>query len=496
MRVRPFKMFLFITVFTLTVRSCRMSNSSTSTSDSWFAKFDLFSGSVDFATEPKTTIAKDAIILKAADKTGATFSVGALAASTCRGQGNAAANLPDIIWYIPIDSAFGISEVGFRMKNPPTDRLVNVFVDDREFVIRTPTNLSDSIVGKACEAWQNGDKEAFLDTPDYFELSDSLLTLLAPDCSFRPIDDGRWYCHIDAVDGELADREIRELQSTIIRRWSRLPYILTRRLAIAHYLAQVYASGGNAKIENFCRILSNSIPEEMPLVFSATRWQQSVCGQNLLDTQRREAATVGLSKALGEIELLRQLFEQSSNLGMLTLRLPKDMMTPTKEFWLSLTPKEDVTENLAKLSAKIYSESTSATKDPVTTGCWHPIFGSEPPKLVLAKQLDLVGTAPSSACTDVTVSKVEPNFNPHRYLAESITSETEFVLNNFSSILLRLPIGSYAISVRHHLPQAEDWESDPPVLGSSQAEWSRLRPKVVVSELIPSGNAPEPTTTR
>jgi hypothetical protein len=161
------------------------------------------------------------------------------------------------------------------------------------------------------------------------------------------------------------------------------------------------------------------------------------------------------------------------------------MSAVSKEFWVSLSPKQDVAENLAKLSARIWAENVASggNGQEVTTGCWHPIFGSEHAKLLLAKQLDLVGTAKANLCTDATAMPPEVSDDPHRYLAGSITSETEFVLNNFDSILLRLPIGSYEVSLRHYIPANDDWETDPPLLGTSEMAWTKTRPKIVINTL-------------
>jgi hypothetical protein len=458
------------------VIACRLNQPST-TEEGWLTKLDLFSGGLGGKKDPL----ENYIQVQQRMPSGEMVTMASLLKSSCV-SGTNTATLPDTTWLISIDSAFGRSELTMTTKNPPADGSVHLQIDDRVYVVRPPTGINERVAAETCSALDKGQSAIAPLTGEHIDYFKSVLSLLAPDCDFRPQADGKWHCHIDSVDGDLADREIRELQSTILRRWSRLPYILTRRLAVSHSLAQSVTQP--SKFSYFCRILDHSIPDELPLVFSSLRWRQSVCG-NVPDAQRKEAATIGLSKALGEIELLRQLFEQSSNLGMMTLRLPREMSAVSKEFWVSLSPKQDVAENLAKLSARIWAENVASggNGQEVTTGCWHPIFGSEHAKLLLAKQLDLVGTAKANLCTDATAMPPEVSDDPHRYLAGSITSETEFVLNNFDSILLRLPIGSYEVSLRHYIPANDDWETDPPLLGTSEMAWTKTRPKIVINTL-------------
>jgi hypothetical protein len=466
----------------LSLGSCRLNQSSSSES-SWFSGLDIFSSDKSAADSAGSYFPVQFVTAKT---TQATTLVSLLKSSCVSKAENSL--LPDTIWLLQIESAFGNSEVKITTKNPPVDGAVRIDVDDRSYIIRPPTGIDERIAADACISMDQNQTSHLATNNDSVAYFSSILKLLAPDCDFRPLVDGEWHCNIDAVEASLAEREIRELQSTIVRRWSRLPYILTRRLAVSQSLAN--AVSHSAKMPSFCKILDFSIPEELPLVFSSLRWRQAVCG-NSSDEQRSEAATIGLSKALNEIELLRQLFEQSSNLGMMTLRLPKELETPTREFWISLAPHQDVAENLAKLSARIWAENVASSNkgQEITTGCWHPIFGSEHAKLLLAKQLDLVGTAGANLCTDITAMPPEVSDDPHRYLAGSITSETEFVLNNHGSILLRLPIGSYDVQLRHHIPANDDWETDPPLLGTSSMSWTKQRPKIVVNTLE---NTPTP----
>jgi hypothetical protein len=456
--------------------ACRL-NQSTSSDSSWFSGLDIFSSDKSATDTVSNYFPVQFTTAKIAQPT----TLASILKSSCVSKSETSL-LPDTSWLIEIDSSFGNSEVKITTKNPPVDGAVRIDVDDRSYIIRPPTGIDERIAADACQSMDQNKTSHLAANNDSVEYFSSILRLLAPDCDFRPLQDGKWHCNIDAVEASLAEREIRELQSTIVRRWSRLPYILTRRLAVSQSLAQAVTQP--SKMPSFCKILDFSIPEELPLVFSSLRWRQAVCG-NSSEDQRYEAATIGLSKALNEIELLRQLFEQSSNLGMMTIRLPKDFETPTREFWISLAPNQDVAENLAKLSARIWAENVAGANkgQEITTGCWHPIFGSEHAKLLLAKQLDLVGTAGANLCTDITAMPPEVSDDPHRYLAGSITSETEFVLNNHASILLRLPVGSYEVQLRHHIPANDDWETDPPLLGTSSMSWTKQRPKIVVNTL-------------
>src|SRR5690606_19873668 len=146
--------------------------------------------------------------------------------------------------------------------------------------------------------------------------------------------------------------ELRGIRTTMIRRWSRQPYLLTRRLAIGIQLAEaLQASNPGHHLDVICKIAAASVPAEMPAVLTSMRLRPVMCSQ---DAQKRVAvASFALTKTVAEIDFLRQLFERTSKLGSLTVRVPASTM-PGRQLWVSLKPEADVADNLTRETAKLW----------------------------------------------------------------------------------------------------------------------------------------------
>jgi hypothetical protein len=83
--------------------------------------------------------------------------------------------------------------------------------------------------------------------------------------------------------------------------------------------------------------------------------------------------------------------------------------------------------------------------------CWHPVFGEAYGLLRIADGMKLTGKGFSLECgymedrSDNAESEVAAL---SKYLLQSLSSETEFVLDNGQSKLLRLPEGNYRYTVQ------------------------------------------------
>ena|GEM_PF-4818951 len=274
---------------------------------------------------------------------------------------------------------------------------------------------------------------------------------VAPDCELKEIHENGWRCQLPVVSPELASREIEQLKRVMVSTWSRQPYVITRRATVSLSLAKALnASPGQKELalDRVCKVISHSQNAELPLVMTSDTWRTAACERRSPD--RFEAATIGLTKALNELELLRRLFESSSKLGVLTVRIPR-AEAPSTKFIVSLKPEEDVTANLAKETSNIWIQRGASGAQP-PRACWHPIFAQTPEMLFLAQQLDLAGDAPRSTCSakSPATKKTQPESHDEmlsKYLAESVTSDTEFLLINGQAKMLRLPTGSYAYTI-------------------------------------------------
>lgn len=148
-----------------------------------------------------------------------------------------------------------------------------------------------------------------------------VMASVVPDCSNIESTPEGWSCSLRTLMPQAAIIKIEDFQQSMIRRWSRQPYILARRAGITMSLARTATNlAQDGSLHKFCKLLQFSLPEELPLIMTSSRWQKSLCDGT--DRQRREAAFHGLAKAVDEIGMLQQLYENTSKVGMFSVRIP------------------------------------------------------------------------------------------------------------------------------------------------------------------------------
>ena len=350
-----------------------------------------------------------------------------------------------------------------------------------------------------------------------------VLELIAPDCDLSVPDQNftEWRCNLPQADIGLALSELSGVRSTMIRRWSRQPYLLSRRLAVATSIAHALGKEDSERgLNSLCRIVENSMPQELPAILTSARWRQVVCKGTPNRSVRDEAASFALHQAMAEIDALRRLFEKTSRLGYLTVRVPRSSI-PHRTLWVSLTPDTDVTDNLvsemgefghsddssqpagrdsgavtsspnasqpeqvdsvktAGTTARNYANRVTAdlgSPEPLTDSslspqvCWHPIYSESRRLTTLAGYLTLATETVDTGCQIRDLGMLATSDNDkavdsghseseyvQNYLAASITSETEFALSNGRSKMLRLPIGHYSYRLQSLPDDPDAWD--------------------------------------
>jgi hypothetical protein len=352
--------------------------------------------------------------------------------------------------------------------------------------------LSAAQISKAsCLALeQNEDHPVLVADQPMQELFKDWLSRVAPDCEFTNAADQGFECILPQANLAGAKQELDGIRSSMIRSWTRQPYLLSRRLAVADLLAQALLANENnkeKKFTSFCNIISNSLAAELPATVASQRWQASVCRKDA--GKREKAALFGLNKAVAEIDFLRQLFERTSRLGSLTVRLPREQI-PNQTLWVSLTPETGVTDNLINETAKLWltdapqGTTDAALAEGLPKACWHPLYAEDNGLLQLARHLALAGEAVGVSCMEDIGATKKTNFSLERYLAESIASETEFVIQNGRSQTLRLPKGRYTYKIQG-LPENPDEWDDAAANGpesSGTISWDSTRPRALITQ--------------
>ncbi len=395
--------------------------------------------------------------------------------SSC--NGNALSLATRQIWRLRFSSALGPHMTTLTIDaNSEGAGTAVAEIDGRRLSFGKFSGLNSELMQTACTAVKDDKDSLSIADGTATEAVKQWLSRIAPDCDFDLTSTG-WTCALPTIDSSLAQTELDGIHRTMIMRWNRQPYLISRRLAVTRSLAQAVRepSAAGERLNTLCRIIGFALPAELPLALATQNWQEGVC--KAPGANRLQLARIGLSKALDEIDYLRKLFEQNSKLGTLVVRIPRAQV-PTRDVWVSLKPA---------------IEETTTTR--VHHACWHPLFNNQSDFLATARQLDLLSESDGTSCDSVTndnentalvanqAEGAQPPLDPIRYLAESITSETEFVITNGQSKLLRLPMGTYTYIVRPHSEALSELETDPNITPSTGTiVWTKQRPRVLIKQ--------------
>jgi hypothetical protein len=425
-------------------------------------------------------------------KDGNPLTIARLVQPTCS---DSMASAPAMHLRIDLNSSVGSHVIDLTVKSrsrrPSADPLTNDSVRADVEGYRMSFPVAGSI---ASDLWSKACAESKSSNPNRIVLGDSeidqirdWLEIVSPDCDQLTFGAGGWTCHFPSIDPDVAREELTGIQSTMISRWSRQPYLLARRVAIGLTLAQALREGREpregAQLDVFCRIISAALPIELPATLASRRWQAAVCGGE--SKHRRAAALFGLTKTVTEIDFMRQLFERTSRLGHLTLKIPASQV-PGSQILIRLAPEADVADNLAYETARLWAtdNNESGEIDNTPKSCWHPVYGEHPRLLNLARQLGMTGDATRLACEEVREYRGPSPFpSTERYFADSVTSETEFIVQNGRSKTLRLPAGKYSYTLRVLPDDPEIWDdvSQQSPTASGVITWDAKRPRPIIS---------------
>lgn len=343
---------------------------------------------------------------------------------------------------------------------------------------------------------------------------------LVPDCTAIVLGAKEAECQLDSLQPREAIAATDEFQKVMIQKWSRQPYILARRSGVVTTLAKIADSPANDQnYAKFCNVLKYSIPEELPIIMTSLRWQQALCGGQ--SQIRRDASLYGLRKGIQELALLRDLYEQTSTVGTLTIKIPQStipggltnvvrqplritiapdeavsntLMAEAKKY-LGRPVQEKIPPRLVKSKVSSASRRMAALAAAQSNGvlnvpeqaemCWHPVFSASLDLLRIADGMKLTGKNFTLECgfsydhNTLAGTEAAPL---SKYLIQSLSSETEFVIDNGQSKLLRLPQGQYKYTV-HVLPanplDAEEEDEKNAPKSSGELGWGSARRQAI-----------------
>ena len=411
----------------------------------------------------------DALVFAAKDDSGASVEVARVDYDRCL-KGPAQGH---DIWTLRFASPFGVHSVAIDFRKPGETAQATIDGQSYQIALREPWNAQE--LSAACDSVKTGDAQLEI-AKEMVEPLRGRLTTIAPDCNFS-LTAGRWSCAMGMPSLVQMSAKVHDIRNSMMIRWSRHPYLLTRRTAltldIVDALTGPEAEVQSKNLDSLCRVMGMQIPAELPLVFRSTTVQKAVCGRATGPggPGRAIAAQAALNDALTEIEALRNRLEATSHLGTLTIRIPHTE-AHGKELWVSLSP----------LPEEAGTQSLSAPHNPeqVLGACWNPIYSGETGLVKVALDLGLISRAGAGACQYTgPVAKASSVFD--NYVTNSITSESEFTVSNGVPKLLRLPAGNYHYAIRVPTDMMEDpvQENDAPK-ATGVISWKNRRPSATV----------------
>lgn len=450
-----------------------------------------------------------------------------LMVSSCRNPAGGSASFLSR-WELDLDTPFGMRPVRFTVSRLGVKVLVRGFIGEESTEFISPVAIPDEWMLAACAKALAPSDAPIVASKEVVGAIGQWLAGFAPDCNATLQPDSAeitgWRCQPTTPDISSTLFGLDRTRQTMISGWTRQPYLLARRVAIGINLAEAIRDSlaqddPRPALKNACAVIRRSLRPELPLVLDDPRIVDTFCGGMAKPEAARAMATAVASKIAAEVESLRYIFENTSKTGALTVKIPPpDSSVST--FLVTLKPEEDVVIGLAKFtqamliqrqnahfgglrlraSAEVEARpgfASDAAQDPGSVlgyACWQPFFDSSHQRLLIAQELGLVGTPNQPACVgregpgsggieDVT-------WTPQRYVAESITSDTEFLVINGETKTLRLPAGtySYTVQVLQQVPSSiEDSAMPAAPIATGKIEWLSAKPRPVIKETATAG---------
>ncbi len=404
-----------------------------------------------------------------------------------------------IQFYTIVRSDFGQHPVQMILRGEGIAEAIRADAEGYRMSFAVTAPVKSALLKQICGNPKDGNTPIAVE-PSILAETETWLRHVAPDCKdlqpvLTPSNPGQagnellrpaqWHCQLPEASPANALSDLDTIRTTMIRRWTRQPYLLARRLAVGAELAHaLLAKDPDRQLDIFCRVVKGSLPAELPATMNSKRWQYAVCDHP--NENRLSAARFGLVKTVSEVNFMRQLFDRTSRLGYLTLKLPIPEQAG-RDVLVTLTPLAEVTENVTRETTKLWLGENTKSKVNFDAesprSCWHPIYAEDTALMRLARYLTLSGETRKVACEESDTVR-ENGLSPARYFAESITSETEFVATNGRAKMLRLPIGRYAYKLRILPENLEDWDDASQVAEGARGEieWDSKRPRQVISQ--------------
>jgi hypothetical protein len=420
-----------------------------------------------------------------------TAKIGYLAASNCQELGltppevRIRTYLRTSVGWHTIDLTLEGSDT-LSLGDPVRPDLVHAEVEGHQFSFTSTSSMAASLRTRACVLGnaEAADRQIGIDQP-FVENIRQWMKAISPDCTRVDMLMTGFECTLESIEPARAVEILAQTQKVMVQKWSRQPYLFARRVAIGINLGHALANtNSDEALNTFCKILNTAAPGELPITLSSLRWQQGVCRSD--NKNRRPLGLFGLARTVEELNFLTKLFDSTSRLGQLVIKIP-DADLPEKQILLNLAPEMDVADSIANEASRLINAAQNIPDRENRQICWHPVYGESTTMLKTALGLGLIngeGRALCKAGASLPADQIISLSSADRYIAESITSETEFIVSNGQTRTLRLPMGRYSYSLRALPADHEGWDdaSQQTATAGGLIIWDQRKPRAIISK--------------
>lgn len=375
-------------------------------------------------------------------------------------------------WSFEFYSAFGKHNVQIEYGDSLEEKDNLIRIDRLHFKSQLPLPYPKEKSPEICQTLVS--KPAIIKwQPEWHVSLQNFFAKLLPVCKMNVDSRGTLFCELSHKSADENLEKVSSIQKQMIRKWNRHSYLLARRIAVTKKMAAVMRSGKNEDLLRFCRLVSESLPEELPLSIRSPEWFDDQCRS---DVTEQRARLIALTEAIGEIEFLNDTLRSNSRLGYLSLRIDR-RKTDFRDFWIVLKPI---------LKQPIENELQAQKKTEKPKVCWHPLTAKNPELAVIGSHLKLGVSNKEDPCPYLlTEESYDLEKKAKRYVKQSVASETEFAITNGRSKLLRLPVGNYQYTIEPQKHSFSEFYPNIPSASISQGtvEWAKQKPRVTINSL-------------
>ena len=369
-------------------------------------------------------------------------------------------------WSIPFHTAFGSHQLLADFQEHEKTGMAKLAIDGTVYNKAVNLPFNEGTLKSICKQITDNQKQVNLDRIDTTELQ-KLFSTISPGCTITADQGTNLVCEYEHNSAAASSRTIKAIQEKLIKRWNRHPYLLARRVAITQQLATSVIANDPIEMIKMCRLVGQSLPDELPLAMRSGVWADYSCKQPA--SPPVAAHLIVLDAAIREIELLTNALSSSSRLGYLTVKIDRSTTT-VKDFWVTLKP--------------VIAIEDDESSEPDLNGleAWHPLFNHPSKATKLGMNLGIINTAKSPEAETTTADLSE---STQRYVKNSVASETEFTVSNGRSKLLRLPIGTYTYTITPQKQSFREFFEQIPEqpASSGTVDWTAKSPRVSISRL-------------